>query len=502
LSENDQFSFTFSSQPRPDSNRGKPLSQQKTFGDLFNAGKKQKSSDQLTDDNDGNSRKLRRINTNEHYDRFIPSRQTTSGKLTLEKTKSLPSFAMPIEHIESKNSEIYQNSVAKACGLEVGQRILQFQPVPPESSLRRTSSTTNNGVTNSLFKTRPTISTNAITSRMKKIPSCPTKVLDAPGLVDDFYLNLISWSNDNVLAISLNRSVYCWNANNGQVDLIAECDSMITSIKWSPDDYYLSIGLDNGNIEIWDVETKSKSRTMKCFNGIRIATQSWNDHILSNGSRGGIIMNNDVRVSEHIIDTYENHSGEVCGLEWRSDGLQLASGGNDNLVNIWDIRNSSIPMFTKTAHNAAVKAISWCPEQPSLLATGGGSACKKIHFWNSNTGVRVNTIETGSQVSSLKWGYSKNIGLEILSTHGYPNNEISIFSYKSLQKIGEIKDAHDSRILNSELSPNGTILATIASDENLKFWKLFDEKEKEEERESYDVSNSQGKGLGKGITIR
>lgn len=458
----------------------------------------------------GSSRKMRRTNTNELLDRFIPSRQTTSGKLSLEKTKSLPAFAMPIDHIESQTSEIYQNTVAEACGLEVGQRILQFQPVPPESinnsthsnnnnSLRRVASN-NSNLLNGKFKTRQMISTSAAQARMKKVPTYPEKVLDAPGLVDDFYLNLISWSNDNILAIALNNSVYCWNANSGSVDLITECESIITSINWSPDDYYLSIGLDDGTIQIWDIETTSKLRTMRCSNNIRIGVQDWNNHILTSGCRSGEILNHDVRISQHITNRLNYHTGEVCGLEWRFDGLQLASGGNDNLINIWDCRNSTTPIFTKTAHNAAVKAISWCPTQTNLLATGGGSACKKIHFWNSNTGARINTIETDSQVSSLKWGYSNGIGKEIVSTHGFPNNEISIYSYPSLQKTGVIIDAHESRILNSQLSPNNTILATIAADENLKFWKLFDE-QPEVEKDVFTTSNS-GKDMGKVMTIR
>lgn len=446
----------------------------------------------------GSSRKIRRTNTNEFLDRFIPSRQTTSGKLTIEKTKSLPSFAMPSDHIESQTSEIYQNTVAEACGLEVGQRILQFQPIPPESKNLRRVASNNSNTLNCKFKTRQMISTSAAQARMKKIPSCPEKVLDAPGLVDDFYLNLISWSDDNILAIALGNCVYCWNANNGSVDLVAECDCIVTSIKWSPDDYYLSIGLDNGNIEIWDIEANNKLRTMNCSNS-RIAVQDWNDHILTSGSRTGQILNNDVRVSDHITSKLEYHTAEVCGLQWRLDGLQLASGGNDNIVNIWDCR-SSIPMFTKTAHNAAVKAISWCPTQLSLLATGGGSACKKIHFWNSNTGSRINTIETDSQVSSLQWGYSNGIGKEIVSTHGFPNNQVSVYSYPSLQKTGVIVDAHESRILNSQLSPNGTILATIAADENLKFWKLFDE-QPEAQKDVFNTSTT-GKEMGKVMTIR
>jgi cell division cycle protein 20 (cofactor of APC complex) len=38
----------------------------------------------------------------------------------------------------------------------------------------------------------------------------------------------------------------------------------------------------------------------------------------------------------------------------------LASGGNDNLMNIWEARGTG-PLYSKTSHNAAVKALAWCP---------------------------------------------------------------------------------------------------------------------------------------------
>jgi len=40
----------------------------------------------------------------------------------------------------------------------------------------------------------------------------PFKVLDAPELMDDFYLNLVDWSSLNVLAVGLQKSVYIWSA--------------------------------------------------------------------------------------------------------------------------------------------------------------------------------------------------------------------------------------------------------------------------------------------------
>ena len=47
------------------------------------------------------------------------------------------------------------------------------------------------------------------------------QVLDAPSLQDDFYLNLVDWSSQNVLAVGLGTCVYLWTASNSKVSLYA-----------------------------------------------------------------------------------------------------------------------------------------------------------------------------------------------------------------------------------------------------------------------------------------
>lgn len=54
----------------------------------------------------------------------------------------------------------------------------------------------------------------------RKISRIPFKVLDAPELQDDFYLNLVDWSAQNVLAVGLGSCVYLWSACTSQVSLI------------------------------------------------------------------------------------------------------------------------------------------------------------------------------------------------------------------------------------------------------------------------------------------
>lgn len=48
------------------------------------------------------------------------------------------------------------------------------------------------------------------------------------------------------------------------------------------------------------------------------------------------------------------HTQEVCGLKWSPAGTQLASGGNDNVLNIWQA-GAQTPLHSLTDHRAAVK---------------------------------------------------------------------------------------------------------------------------------------------------
>lgn len=371
-----------------------------------------------------------------------------------------PNYTRP-----SPNTVAYQDSLANACGVNLNTRILQFKPAPPESSkpidLRQQYN-------------RPLKPVGAGSAQLRRrIATAPERVLDAPGLVDDYYLNLLDWSSGNQVAIGLERNVYVWSADEGSVSCLLEtpADTYVSSVKWSDDGAYVGVGLGTGEVQIWDVAESAKIRSM-FGHDTRVGVMGWNKHLLSTGARSGLVFNHDVRIAEHKVAELVSHTSEVCGLEWRSDGAQLATGGNDNLVSIWDARSLAAPKFTKTNHKAAVKALAWCPWNMNLLATGGGSYDRHIHFWNSTSGARVNSIDTGSQVTSLRWSTNYR---EIVSTSGFPDNSLSIWSYPTLVRNVEIP-AHESRVLHSCLSPDGQMLATAAADESLKFWKIFEKK--------------------------
>lgn len=370
--------------------------------------------------------------------------------------------------------------LAAAAGVPLNRRVLAYHEPPPASSSDPLLAQARELV-RPLYA-RPgalSNSTSTTTSKGRKIATQPERVLDAPGMVDDFYLNLVAWSSLNVLAVALAEQTYLWRADTGEVMRMGEAPdgSYVASVDFSNDGQFLGVGIGNGTVELWDVETNTKLRTMT-GHSTQVACLSWYQHVLTSGCGDGSIWHHDVRVARHKVGELAGHQSEVCGLKWRSDGELLASGGNDNVVNVWDGRIGDVTLgtmsaakWTKRNHTAAVKAIAWCPWQPSLLASGGGTSDATVHIWNTTTGARLHSLATPSQVTSIQWSAYRK---EFMTTHGYPTNAVMIHAYPSMERVVEIRDAHDCRVLWSALGPNGDVVCTGAGDENLKFWRLWE----------------------------
>ncbi|GAV99284.1 WD40 repeat-like protein [Lentinula edodes] len=323
--------------------------------------------------------------------------------------------------------------------------------------------------------------------QLRSVCKTPYRVLDAPELAEDFYLNLVDWSSTNVLGVGLGSCVYLWTAHNAAVSKLcdlAESRDTISSVSWVQKGSTLAVGTLSGTLHVYDASTLQLIRTYPQAHGQRIGAIAWNAHILSSGSRDRMVHHRDVREADtRPFKRCQGHKQEVCGLKWSGDGgpssANLASGGNDNKVCIWDLRGSrraaaglpnagrpvpgtssgddagagDIPLWKFHEHTAAVKALAWDPHVSGVLATGGGTQDKHIRFWNTGTGTMLNELDTGSQVCNLIWSLTSH---ELVSTHGFSSttaqNQIS-------------------------MSPDGETIVTGAGDETLRFWNAFPKKE-------------------------
>ena len=322
-----------------------------------------------------------------------------------------------------------------------------------------------------------------INLNQRKISLKPYKELPAPNLIDDFYLNLLDWSQKNQIAVGCSSSVILWNNNKTLSETLFTYDNTedennsennenkyVSSLIWSEDGERLAVGNSYGQVEIYDINKKELISIFKGHSS-RVGVVSWNRNLISSGSKDYSIITRDTRckdTEENIIKRFLGHQQEVCGLKWSFDGSQLASGGNDNNLMVWSL-HSNKPLMYNNDHAAAVKAIAWSPHHHNILASGGGTADRTIRFWNTTTYEPIFKVDTGSQVCNLVFSKSSN---ELVSTHGYSLNQINVWKLPNMQKIKTLT-GHSYRVLYLSLSPDGQSIVTGAGDKTLKFWNIF-----------------------------
>ncbi|TKA44369.1 hypothetical protein B0A54_05113 [Friedmanniomyces endolithicus] len=206
------------------------------------------------------------------------------------------------------------------------------------------------------------------------------------------------------------------------------------------------------------------------------------------------------------------HSQQVCGMAWSPDGEVIATGGNDNQLFLFDrkkilrsppppatgstklptrtrgdsdttvkVRSSSssssaasppgqppVLIITPGQHkhvfhlNAAVKALAFAPWQPSLLAAGGGSNDRCIHFFHAASGARLATLDCFAQVTSLVWSARRR---ELAATFGFAQPEhrirVAVFGWPGCECRVRVPWVSEERALWGVAYPRGPAVGGV-----------------------------------------
>ncbi|KAI9568894.1 WD40 repeat-like protein [Boletus coccyginus] len=353
----------------------------------------------------------------EYGDRFVPSRDTgdmrtsyhlrdDSGPSTPSKHRTIPTESDAIKEQANAifNSILHSevtppsprrpasptrpthSSSSIAPTTPTRRRIFNYtSPSPTPTSGRRLDTPTDEAYSMSPVRAESRQLLESPRRQLRSVCKTPYRVLDAPDLADDFYLNLVDWSSTNVLGVGLGSCVYLWTAHNANVSKLCDLSvsgDTISSVAWVQKGTTLAVGTLSGHLHIYDAPTLSIIRTYAPAHSQRIGALSWNGHILSSGSRDRLVHHRDVREGGgRPFRKCAGHRQEVCGLRWSGElgmgfgnprgagvgsvagveggvgapstggapaqgpggsgmGSALASGGNDNKVCIWDLRGS------------------------------------------------------------------------------------------------------------------------------------------------------------------
>lgn len=188
-------------------------------------------------------------------DRFIPNRASSNldlGHYKLRTQQNGSDEGNATEN-ELKSDSERQRLISEAMQLgDVNnRRIFSFQekaPPPPDS---------HQNPLKVVYSIKTPMSTK---SGSRYIPSSPERILDAPDIINDYYLNLMDWSTSNIVTVALGKVIYLWNAGTGNIEQLHEYSNgeHACSLQWIQDGNILAIGGLDGTVELWDCEAKKR----------------------------------------------------------------------------------------------------------------------------------------------------------------------------------------------------------------------------------------------------
>ncbi|RLU18571.1 hypothetical protein DMN91_008928 [Ooceraea biroi] len=264
-------------------------------------------------------------------DRFIPSRATTNFDLSHYKILQQQNADQNADkqQISPSKREMQRLLGENLHGGDINNtRVLSYQikaPAPPE------------GYQNPLkVLYSQTKTPGSVRATTRYIPQAPERILDAPEIIDDYYLNLVDWSSSNILAVALGANVYLWNAGSGTIEQLFELEGndYVCSVGWIQEGPYLAVGTTVGNTELWDCSA--------CLNSIDTKSQVcallWSTNYKEIVSGHGYAQNQ-LTIWKYPLMTkvadLTGHSSRVLHLAMSPDGTTVLSAGADETLRLW-----------------------------------------------------------------------------------------------------------------------------------------------------------------------
>lgn len=148
----------------------------------------------------------------------------------------------------------------------------------------------------------------------RSLPNAPFKVLDAPGLRDDFYCSIMAYSrSSNTLAVGLGNLLYGWSESSGVTLLNAglKDGSWLTSVAFSSDQggkSILAFGRSSGLLSLVSLFDSLLPR-FEAYHPAPIACLAWRPVTTPRPSRNHfnpnvVVKTEDLLVGDDISDVY------------------------------------------------------------------------------------------------------------------------------------------------------------------------------------------------------
>ena len=186
--------------------------------------------------------------------------------------------------------------------------------------------------------------------------------------------------NDDILAVAGNDgSLRLWRISriHDPITLRREGDA-IHAIAFSPDGRILASGNANGGVDVWNVATHEKTHSFKAGAGaVGELAFSPDGALLGTASSGENAVNLWDVASWTLMQRMMRHTSPVTAISFSPDGTKIASGGQDSMVILWDVRTGRA--LRSLPHAQSLSALAFAPDGTKLAA---GGEFQTIRVWD------------------------------------------------------------------------------------------------------------------------
>ena len=238
---------------------------------------------------------------------------------------------------------------------------------------------------------------------------------------------LISYDNSG-------RIIY-WNINNGDIlSALAKVDPN-QAVTFSPTGKYIAVTDIQHKIHIYDTSLSDKHiifQDDKLENDIFALAVTTNGEKLVSGGKDNFIRIWDIK--ERKLTTSLNvHKSTITSVAISPDDKIFASGDANKEIILWDLANPK-KLRTLKGHKNTVNALTFSPEGASKYSgcLASGSLDGTIRFWNPDTGEELVTFATGHAKWIKAIAFSEN-GSTLVSAN--MNGSVDVWSLNGYQEI-------------------------------------------------------------------
>ncbi|KAF9352777.1 hypothetical protein BGX26_009447, partial [Mortierella sp. AD094] len=246
----------------------------------------------------------------------------------------------------------------------------------------------------------------------------------------------------------------------GELPYLEE-DSLIESCAYSPDGKKFAVGLEGGDISLYETSNWSQVGELKGHTAdVCCLVFSVTSNRLVSGSNDTTVRLWDTDTFS-CIHTFEGHRSNVVSVAYSPEGDQVASGSDDKTLRLWDVETGNC-IHTLLGHISEVVTVQYSPDGKRIVS---GSKDKFVKLWDVGTGNCIQSLK-GHTVAIVRVLYSPK-GDQLVSAS--LDCTLRLWDAETGDCV-HILRGHSGSVISVAYSPKGNQIASGSWDNTVRMW--------------------------------